>query len=124
MNYSVDDREDPKIVKEWERANLKYDNLMFTSDEQTNVPYRQQFPGRQAGLSVVLDPDIRNYKCTNTDSEGYMLGLNVPLDMPKMKDNGIAIKTNSEVFVGIRPEIMLSHEAIRTFPLVKIFSSL
>lgn len=97
---------------------MTYDNLMFTEGDDRPFPYRQLYPGRQAGLSVVLDPDLDEYKCTNTDSEGFMLGLNVPIDMPKMKDNGIAIRTRSEVYVGMRPEITLSDEALKTFPLV------
>lgn len=118
LHFSEDDREDLEEVLEWLAAELTYDNLIFTKGEYRPYPHRQLYPGRQAGLSIVLDPDLDEYKCTNTDSEGFMLGLNVPLDMPKMKDNAIPIRTGSEVYVGMRPEITLSDEAVKTFPLV------
>lgn len=109
------------MVEMWENASLDYENLMFTKETRSReVPYRQRYPGRQAGLSFALDPGLSEYHCTNTDSEGFLMNINVPLDKPKMVDKAIAISTHSEVFVGIRPEVAMSDEAIKSFSLVKL----
>lgn len=42
----------------------------------------------------------------------------LPIDVPKVVDFGIAIKPNSEVFMGIRPEITAVDRDIFTFSLV------
>lgn len=92
---------------------------MFTKETKNrSVPYRQRYPGRSAGLSILLDPDLDDYFCTNTDSEGYIMGVNVPLDFPRMRDNGIAIQTTAEIFVGLKPEVTMSHDSISGFPIV------
>ncbi len=98
---------------------------MFTEKTiNRTVPYRQRYPGRSAGLSILLDPDMDEYFCTNTDSEGFIMGINVPLDFPRMKDNGIAVQTNSEIFVALKPEVTMSHASIKNLPVVFEFSLL
>lgn len=54
------------------------------------------------------------------DSEGYMISLTEPLTFPKMRDNGIAVPTSSEVFISVRPEVTLYDESIRQFHLVSV----
>lgn len=118
--FSNDSRDDPIRVQEWKDADIHYDNLILENDHaERKYPFKQQYPGRGAGLSVILDPDLDEYYCTNTDSEGFVVALNVPLDFPRMRDNGIAIRTNSEVFMSVRPEITLPDETIKQFPLNK-----
>lgn len=60
-----------------------------------------------------------DYFCTNTDSDGFVLGLNVPIDYPRLKDNGIAIRTSTESFVSVSPEITMSEESVKSFNLDK-----
>lgn len=92
---------------------------MFTEETiNRSHPYRQKYPGRSAGLSLLLNPDLDEYFCTNTDSEGFILGINVPLDFPRMKDNGIALRTDSEIFVSVRPDITMSDATVKSFPQV------
>lgn len=118
MNLS-DKRIKPDVLKMWKDANLSYENLMFTKETANrSVPYRQRYPGRSSGLSIMVDPDLDEYFCTNTDSEGFIMGVNVPLDFPRIKDNGIAMQTDSEIFVGLTPDITMSHDSISEFPVV------
>lgn len=49
------------------------------------------------------------------DSEGFVVGLTTPIEFPRMKDNGIAIRTSSEVFISIVPEITMIAETAKRF---------
>ncbi len=107
-------------MKEWEQANINYDNILLDKPGfRRQYPLRQFFPGRSAGLSILLDPHMDDYYCTSTDSEGFVLGLNVPIDYPRMKDNGQAIRTSTESFVSVYPEITMSDESAKSFDLEK-----
>lgn len=115
-----DFREDATTIKDWNTTVKDYDNLLFTPETANRkYPYRQVYPGRSAGLSVLLDPDLSEYYCTNTDSLGFVVALNVPLAFPRMRDNGIAVPTSSEVFVSMRPEINLADKSTKKFGLKK-----
>lgn len=62
----METEDDPKHEVIWNKLN--YDTLLFKrghKDGQT-VPERQYYPGRSSGLSILLDPDLVEYDCTNT----------------------------------------------------------
>lgn len=86
--YRNDSRDQEFKVKEWESLNLDTDNLILKDDgfdhESTfnlasesqippKFPYRQNRAGKTTGLSILLDPDLESYFCTNTDSAGFMV---------------------------------------------------
>lgn len=114
-------RDDPEIIESWKQADIDIDNLIATGEDKDKreYPRRQKYPGRGGGLSILLEPDLDEYFCTNTDSEGYIVSINVPLDFPRMRDNGIAIGTNKEVFINVNPEITMSDDSIKKFSLEK-----
>lgn len=121
--YRGDAKEDPKKIEDWKKSNINYDNLMFDKDVDTDInrkyPRRQLYPGRSAGLSFLLDPELDEYDCPNIDSEGFLASVNVPLDFPRMRDsNGIAVPTNSEVFISVRPEVTMSDDSVHDYELV------
>lgn len=46
---------------------INYENLIFTSETKgRRHPFRQLYPGREGGLSILLDPDLDEYLCTST----------------------------------------------------------
>lgn len=131
-----------KSPNDWDDINAE--SLLLDPENQRSKsdPIRRQLhSGRTAGFSVMLDPDLLNYQCTNTgesnfchwwyiscalcllcndfytmlslESEGFVVGLNLPIDYPRMIDNGIAVKPSTEVFVGLRPDITVAHDTIR-----------
>lgn len=65
--FRNDSRDDPVRVQEWSDADLDYDKLVFTK-QTTNrkYPLRQVYPGKESGLSILLNPDVDEYFCTNT----------------------------------------------------------
>ncbi len=113
--------DDPERVEAWKEADVSMDNLIIVDESEAEMrkyPRRQKYPGRGAGLSILLDPDLDEYYCTNTDSEGFMISVNVPLDFPRIKENGIAVRTNSEVFINVKPEVTMSEDSTKNFNLV------
>jgi len=60
--------------------NLTSDSLTFEQVEDEYdleiFPRRQRKSGKSFGLSILLDPDVKEYFCTNTDSTGFQV---VPL---------------------------------------------
>lgn len=111
-------------VRQWQAMNANMDNLILWDAKQPNPydhPRRQQYPGKGAGLSILLDPDIDEHYCSIIGSEGFIASVNVPLDFPRLQDNGIAVQTNSETFINIKPEITLPMIALRQIDLVCVF---
>jgi len=51
--------------------------------------------------------------------DNLQLVKHLPIDVPKAVDFGIAVRPNSEVFMGIRPEITMADDDIRNFSLVR-----
>lgn len=48
----------------------------------------------------------------------FQLAKHLPIDVPHVMDLGIAIKPNTEVFLGVKPEITLADPDIKSFKLV------
>ncbi len=48
----------------------------------------------------------------------FQVQIHLPLDNPHVVDFGQAVRPNSEIFVGIRPELTIAHSNIRNFKLV------
>jgi len=73
----------PKSIPDWEALNLNSNNMILTEEEADKpnpdphvktgpkYPRRQFLPGKTSGLSILLDPDMESYFCTNSDSAGF-----------------------------------------------------
>ncbi|CAL8072486.1 unnamed protein product [Orchesella dallaii] len=73
LNFTT---ETPETVKEWRQENLDTDNLFPPPGAPyRKYPRRQFHPGRSAGLSILLDPDLDEYFCPNTDCCQYAIRL-------------------------------------------------
>ncbi len=120
--YSIGQiNDDYERVLQWREMNANMDNLILDDTEQPNLnehPKRQQYPGRGAGLSILLDPDIDEHYCSTVGSEGFLASVNIPLEFPRLQDNGIAVQTNSETFISIKPEITQPDRVLRKISLV------
>jgi len=75
----------PKSIPDWKNLDLDSNKMVLTEEEADKpnpdphvrtgpkYPRRQFRPGKSSGLSVLLDPDMESYFCTNTDSAGFMV---------------------------------------------------
>ncbi|XP_035705890.1 pickpocket protein 28-like isoform X2 [Folsomia candida] len=119
--YLTDDREDKTEIAEWSAWDYENDGLLIRDSEKLSrtYPRRQYRAGRSSGLSVLLNPDLDDYFCTSSDSQGFRLVKHLPLDVPHVVDFGIAIRPNSEIFMGLRPELTIADQDIRNFKLEK-----
>ncbi|CAL8072488.1 unnamed protein product [Orchesella dallaii] len=126
LKYRNDSRDDPQVVKDWHDVNeaTGHNVLLPAIEKDKNVPtpkypYRQVYHGRSSGLSVLLDPDLDEYFCQNTDSDGFVIGTSHPLDFPRVRDHGIAVRPNSETFMSIRPDLTIADSSIFGFSIEK-----
>ena len=66
-------------LKAWKDFNFNVDKLSFASENKPlgytagALPRQQLRSGKSFGLSVLLDPDLDDYFCTNTDSMGFQV---------------------------------------------------
>jgi len=67
-------------LDEWKKADLRMDRLAFANVPIAGKnPFLGKFPrqqlhsGRSYGLSVLLNPALEEYHCTNTDSIGFQV---------------------------------------------------
>lgn len=85
LKYRNDSRDDPDVVKDWAESNRATgNNILSPAIEVENTilrgslpiyPYRQVYHGRSSGLSVLLDPDLNEYFCRNTDANGFVVSF-------------------------------------------------
>jgi len=63
----------------WSQWNIDDDLIvpqdMVGSKKRLDVPRHQQQPGMHQGLSIVVNPELDEYKCPATDSEGFRVGV-------------------------------------------------
>jgi hypothetical protein len=87
LEFRNDSTGDRIQFDEWSELDLDADKLILVEEDQDlkdimdfeeyrrrpKYPRRQMRPGKSSGLSVLLDPDLDSYFCTNTDSMGFMV---------------------------------------------------
>jgi hypothetical protein len=67
-----DTREDPEEIAEWSAWDFEKEGfLASTSGPIRTFPRRQKRAGKSSGLSVLLNPDLHEYFCTSSDSQGF-----------------------------------------------------
>ena len=139
-------RDDPAEVHEWAKWDPRKKGLFLDENFANEYPRRQWRAGKTYGLSVLLNPNLEEYFCSASDSKGFRVSVdlhtkfmncqvssqnficpqmvaNLPIEFPQVMDFGIALPPQSEVFVGLRPDIVMSEQAIFRSPLVS-FSNL
>ncbi|ODM96336.1 Pickpocket protein 28 [Orchesella cincta] len=118
-----DSRDDQKEIEEWSEWKAEESGFLVQGSDSEKpmrtFPRRQIKAGKTYGLSILLNPDLGEYFCTSSDSVGFRLAPHLPIDVPHVMDLGIAIKPNTEVFLGIKPEITLADPDIKDFKLEK-----
>ncbi|CAG7722532.1 unnamed protein product [Allacma fusca] len=88
----------------------------FTLDPTLKRPYRQVRAGVPYGLSILVDPDIDEYFCPSTDSEGFRLALHTALEMPPVQNLGVPIGVGKEIFLDIKVDMTVADPIIAEFP--------
>jgi len=77
--FRNDSRENESRIHQWENSNLDLDGLVHRVEKKyesinfSKFPRRQIRSGRSHGLSVLLDPDLKELFCTNTDAVGFQV---------------------------------------------------
>lgn len=72
LNYRNDNREDRDEIDEWSAWDYEKHGLLIQDAEKTKTyPRRQSRAGKSSGLSVLLNPDLDDYFCTSSDSQGF-----------------------------------------------------
>ncbi len=70
-----DTREDKDEIEEWSAWDYEKHGLLIkdqgNSTKTTTYPRRQYRAGKSSGLSVLLNPDLDEYFCTSSDSQGF-----------------------------------------------------
>lgn len=75
--YRNDSRDDPKEVSEWSVWDIENNGLLDDGDEtqdrghERTYPRRQLKAGKTSGLSILLNPQLNEYFCTSSDSQGF-----------------------------------------------------
>jgi len=77
-----------KSLPDWFNLNLDSNKMILTEEEADKpnpdprvkfgpkYPRRQFRPGETSGLSILLDPNLESYFCTNSDSAGFKVHSN------------------------------------------------
>ena len=93
----------------------------FLLDDKLKLPLRQKRSGAPFGLSLLLDADTQRYFCPSSDSEGFRMILHTPLEFPQVKDSGLAVGLEKEIFMELNPKLTL-YNNIRHFVSLRIIS--
>ncbi|CAL8134972.1 unnamed protein product [Orchesella dallaii] len=61
---------DPELqqrIQEWKDADVNYENLVSQGGNSDDYPKKQLRSGRSSGLSFLIDPELDEYFCSNSD---------------------------------------------------------
>lgn len=98
-------------LQEWGLWN--YEEHYVMHDQSLKKPWRQKRAGAAYGLSVLLDPNMDEYFCPVSDSEGLLYVLHSPLELPKLAEFGSAIHVDKEIWVEVTPDVTTTDDDIR-----------
>ena len=94
------------------------ESLLKEGKKNTTKIRRTNVANSKLGLTVVLNPDEKNYKgIIKNNYRGFRALVHGPLDFAEVSGKGFPIGKGEEVFVGIQPEYMESSEEVKNMPL-------
>lgn len=64
-------------------------------------------PGNELGLSLIMRTNLDDYYCSSTCSKGFKILLHSPNDLPRVAHYGIAIPTEFESRIVIKPTLAI-----------------
>ncbi|XP_021953630.1 pickpocket protein 28 [Folsomia candida] len=101
-------------LEAWRKAKLDQDigQEQLKPNGSIRTPWRQTSPGKMSGLSFIIKDELLDKACVHSEGTGFMLTVAHPSNEPKIKRFGKSMPFGHEVFVSVKPIILLADGGI------------